>query len=96
MEIEQLLMTLGGGGVCGTILTGVIKNRVKVATEFRPLIALVTGSLAGLGISFFPDAGISLTEIVTAVVAGIVAVGGREQLKAVFNLLRQLGVRGTE
>ena len=90
MEPSDLLIQLAGGGVAGAFLTGAVKNRADVPREFRPLIALVAGGAGGVGLGFI--GGIDITEIITGVIAGIIAVGGRSQVLALMKVIQIHGL----
>ena len=90
MEPSDLLIQLAGGGVAGAFITGAVKNRADVPREFRPLIALVAGGATGVGLGFI--GGIDITEIITGVIAGIIAVGGRSQILALMKVIQLHGL----
>ena len=90
MEPSDLLIQLAGGGVAGAFITGAVKNRADVPREFRPLIALVAGGATGVGLGFI--GGISITEVITGVIAGIIAVGGRSQILALMKVIQLHGL----
>ena len=90
MDLPTLLTQLGIGGAAGAFITGAVKNRADVPREFRPLIALVAGGATGVGLGFI--GGIDITEIITGVIAGIIAVGGRSQVLALMKVIQIHGL----
>lgn len=90
MDLPTLLTQLGIGGAAGCFVTGAVKNRADVPREFRPLIALVAGGATGVGLGFI--GGIDITEIITGVIAGIIAVGGRSQVLALVRVIQIHGL----
>lgn len=81
MDLQTLLTSIGGGGSLAWFITGAIKNAFLLPSRVKPLLAITIGGAVGAAIAWAQ--GGADAEVVSGLLAGVIAVGAREGLKAI-------------
>ena len=81
VDLQMLVTSIGGGGGAAWFITGAIKSAFLMPSRAKPLLAIAIGSIIGAAVAW--TQGGTDADVLTGALAGIMAVGAREGIKAI-------------